>query len=128
MFRTLTLIMVLTYSTYAKGKYDSSLRVSASAYSSSVKETNSHPFLGAWGNRLNPKVKSIAISRDLLRMGLKHGMRVKIKGYKGTFLVLDKMNKRWRRKIDIYMGRNRKKALKFGKKRLTIYWNKPKRK
>lgn len=126
MLKVISLILLLTFTAYAK--YNSSLRVTASAYSSSTKETNRNPFLGAWGNRLNPKIKSIAVSRDLIKMGLKNGMRVKIKGYKGTFLVLDKMNKRWRKKIDIYMGTNRKKALKFGKKRLTIYWNKPKRK
>ncbi len=51
----------------------------------------------------------IAVSRDLLKMGLKRNSVVKIKGLSGLFLVKDKMNKRFKKKIDIYMGVDRKK-------------------
>jgi len=46
-----------------------------------------------------------------------------IKGLKGEYLVLDKMNKRWRKKIDIYMGMNKKKAFRWGKRNVEIFWN-----
>ena len=32
------------------------------------------------------------------------------------------MNKRWEKKIDIYMGTDVKKAREWGKKTVTIYW------
>ena len=98
------------------------LRVTASAYTSCRRETDSTPYLAAWNNRLKPGVKSIAVSRDLLKMGLKNGSYVTIDGLKGKYKVLDKMNKRWKKKIDIYMGCNRKKAIRWGKRKVTIRW------
>jgi 3D (Asp-Asp-Asp) domain-containing protein len=32
------------------------------------------------------------------------------------------MNKRWRKRIDIYMGMNRKAALKWGRKKVELSW------
>lgn len=98
------------------------LTVTASAYTSCKRETDSTPFLAAWNNRLKPSVKSIAVSRDLLKLGLTNGTRVKISGLKGHYVVLDKMNKRWKKKIDIYMGCNSKRARKWGKRKVTIVW------
>ena len=100
------------------------LRVTASAYTSCRRETDSTPYLAAWNNRLKPGVKSIALSRDLLKMGLKNGSYVTIDGLKGKYKVLDKMHKRWKKKIDIYMGCNRKKARRWGKRKVTIRWAK----
>ncbi len=34
------------------------------------------------------------------------------------------MNKRWKKKIDIYMGCNLKRARKWGKRKVTIRWKK----
>ncbi len=98
------------------------LIVTATAYTSCHKETDRTPYLAAWNNRLNPKVKSIAVSRDLIKLGLTNGTKVKISGLKGHYLVLDKMNKRWKKKIDIYMGRDLKKAKRWGKRKVTIIW------
>ena len=98
------------------------LTVTASAYTSCKRETDSTPFLAAWNNRLKPGVKSIAVSRDLLNLGLTNGTKVKISGLKGHYVVLDKMNKRWKKKIDIYMGCNIKRARKWGKRKVTIVW------
>lgn len=68
-------------------------------------------------------MKVIAVSRDLLhKYGLKHKTKVRISGLEGEYLVLDKMNKRWRKKIDIYMGKDRRKALHWGRKNVTITW------
>lgn len=101
------------------------LEVVATAYTSHVAQTDNTPMIAAWGDRLKPSTKSIAVSRDLLtEYGLKHRSKVRIKGLSGEFLVLDKMNKRWRKKIDIYMGINRKAAFKWGKRKVVLLWSK----
>jgi 3D (Asp-Asp-Asp) domain-containing protein len=99
-----------------------SLKVSASAYNSVKSQTSGNPSIGAWGDRLKPGMKAIAVSRDLIKMGLKHNARVKIDGLPGTYLVKDKMHKRWKRKIDIYMGIDIKAARQWGKRKVTISW------
>ncbi len=100
------------------------LAVTATAYTSHVGQTDSTPNIAAWGDRLRPGMKVIAVSRDLLvRYKLKHGTSVKIRGLPGRYLVLDKMNKRWRKKIDIYMGMNKRKAFRWGKKKVVIEWS-----
>jgi len=111
-----------TASTKEKYVYTDFIKVMATAYTSSTKETDATPYLAAWRNKLNPTVPSIAVSRDLLDIGLTNGMKVHIKGLEGEFLVLDKMNKRWKNKIDIYMGNNRKKALNWGRRKVVVYW------
>lgn len=104
--------------------YSNRLRVTATAYTSHANQTDSTPNIAAWGDRLRPGMKSIAVSRDLLKVyGLKHGQKVRIKGLKGEYAVLDKMNKRWRKKIDIYMGMNKRKAFKWGRRKVEILWN-----
>ncbi len=106
------------------GKQDNSLEVTATAYTSSPTETDSTPSLTAWGDTLRPGIKAIAVSRDLIKIGLSHGVEVSIDGLNGKYIVLDKMNKRWKRKIDIYMGLDVKKAKKWGKKKVVIHWPK----
>jgi len=77
------------------------LRVTATAYTSHSKQTDSTPFLAAWNNRLRPGMKIIAVSRDLLtRYGMKNGTKVRIAGLRGYYRVRDKMNKRYRKRID----------------------------
>lgn len=98
------------------------MEVTATAYTSSPGETDSTPFLAAWGDTLEPGMKAIAVSRDLLKLGLSHNKKVKIEGLEGSYIILDKMNKRWKKKIDIYMGTDVEKARKWGKKKVTIYW------
>jgi len=99
------------------------LRVTATAYSSHGKQTDSTPFLAAWNNRLRPGMKVIAVSRDLLtKYGMRNGTRVRIGGLPGIYRVRDKMNKRYRKRIDIYMGLNRRKALRWGRRSVIIYW------
>lgn len=99
------------------------LRVTATAYTSHRAQTDSTPFLAAWNNRLRPGMKIIAVSRDLLsRYGLRNGTRVRISGLRGYYRVRDKMNKRFRKRIDIYMGTNRRRALRWGRRSVNIYW------
>ena len=104
-----------------KGKHK--LRVQATAYTSHGAQTDSTPFLAAWNNRIRPGMKIIAVSRDLItKYGLGNGKKVRIQGLPGYYTVRDKMNKRYTKRIDIYMGMDRRKALRWGRKRTVIYW------
>jgi len=99
------------------------LRVTATAYSSHKGQTDKTPFLAAWNNHIRPGMKIIAVSRDLLtKYGLRNGSRVRIGGLPGIYRVRDKMNKRYRKRIDIYMGVNRRRALRWGRRSVILYW------
>jgi len=106
-----------------KGFGKRKLRVTATAYSSHVSQTDKTPFLAAWNNRIRPGMKIIAVSRDMLtRYGLRNGSKVKIGGLSGYYTVRDKMNKRYRKRIDIYMGMNRRRALRWGRRSVMLYY------
>ena len=99
------------------------LRVTATAYSSHHGQTDKTPFLAAWNNRIRPGMKIIAVSRDMLTTyGLRNGSKVRISGLPGLYTVRDKMNKRYRKRIDIYMGVNRRKALRWGRRSVVIHF------
>jgi LysM repeat protein/3D (Asp-Asp-Asp) domain-containing protein len=99
------------------------LRVTATAYTSHGTQTDKTPFLAAWNNRIRPGMKIIAVSRDLLsKYKLKNGSKVRIAGLPGIYRVRDKMNKRYKKRIDIYMGMNRRKALRWGRRSVILYW------
>ena len=100
-----------------------SLTVSVSAYNSVKSQTGAgNPKITAWGDTLKPGIKVIAVSRDLIKKGLDHNTPVRIDGLKGVYFVKDKMHYRWKNKIDIYMGENVKKARKWGRKKIKIYY------
>ena len=96
--------------------------VKATAYNSTVTQTNSNPHITAFGDSLIPGKKYIAVSRDLERLGLSHNTLVKIEGLEGTYLVKDRMHARKRNQIDVYMGTDLKAALQFGRKHVTIQY------
>ncbi len=99
------------------------LDVVATAFNSVAAQTYAdHPEIGAWGDTLRPGMKCIAVSRDLIKLGLTHQTKVEIEGFKGKFRVLDKMNRRWEKRIDIYMGKDIVAALKWGREPVTIRW------
>lgn len=98
------------------------LEVTATAYNSLAGQTYGHPSEAAWGDTLKPGMKAIAVSRDLLDSGLTYGTRVNIEGLPGEYVVLDKMNARWKRKIDIYMGESIASAKEWGKRKVLISW------
>ena len=98
------------------------LHVRATAYNSVPSQTDDEPLIGAWGDTLSPKVNSIAVSRDLIALGLKHNTKVMIEGLTGVYLVKDKMAARWTKSIDIHMGAEVKKAREWGVKRLSIVY------
>jgi 3D (Asp-Asp-Asp) domain-containing protein len=98
------------------------MEVRASAYNSVRAQTDKHSNIAAWGDTLKPDMKVIAISRDLLDSGLYYGMEVTIDGLEGKYIVLDKMQGRWTKKIDIYMGKDVAKAREWGSQKVTIRW------
>lgn len=104
---------------YANAEWQT-INVSASAYNSVTEQTEGDPFLTAWGDTLEPGMKAIAVSRDLIKKGLDYNTPVRIDGMEGLFFVKDKMHYRWKNKIDIYMGQNVKKARKWGRKKVEI--------
>jgi len=97
-----------------------SLDVTATAYNSLAYQTNSNPNITAFGDSLRPGLKYIAVSRDLLQLGLKHNVPVKIEGLEGIYFVKDKMHSRWRKRIDVYKGIDVKAAREWGRKRVCI--------
>jgi 3D (Asp-Asp-Asp) domain-containing protein len=98
------------------------LRVKASAYNSLRSQTDATPSVGAWGDRLEPGMKAIAVSPDLIELGLARGKVVRIHGLDGEYVVADRMPSRWQRKIDIYMGEDVRAARHWGVRDVEIVW------
>ncbi len=96
------------------------LEVTATAFNSVPYQTDDDPTVAAWGDTLVPGRKYIAVSRDLLALGLKRNTLVDIEGFEGLYEVKDKMNKRWKKRIDIYMGTDIKKAREWGRQKVVI--------
>ena len=96
--------------------------VQVSAYNSLPGQALGNPQVGAWGDRIEPGMKVIAVSRDLIEQGLTHGTPVRIEGFSDEYFVMDKMAARWNNKIDIYMGVDREAAAEFGVRELEIRW------
>ena len=117
--RAWCLLPVLLVPALAEGA-ERSLAVVATAYNSLPGQTHGDPRVAAWGDVLVPGLRSVAVSPDLLGLGLRRGVRVRIDGLRGEFVVLDKMPARWRRRIDLYMGTDEAAALAWGRRRVTI--------
>ena len=103
-------------------EYENSLIVTAAAYNSLASQTDAKPRVGAWGDRIAPGVKAIAISRDLGSLGLRRGTKVRIEGLPEEYVVLDMMPAKWKRHIDIYMGDDVKAARSWGRRKVKIWW------
>jgi 3D (Asp-Asp-Asp) domain-containing protein len=89
-------------------------QVTVTTYTPSVEECDSTPNITASGfkiDTLNPKRhKIIAVSRDLKRKW-KFGTKIRITGmgkHNGTYIVKDVMNKRYKKRIDILVGKQDK--------------------
>lgn len=104
---------------------DTTITVTATAYNSLEGQTANHPAVSAWGDTLKPGMHVIAVSRDLIDLGLTHNTKVNIDGFSETFYVKDKMNKRWTKKIDIYMGEDSEGAKNWGKQEVDITFKLP---
>ena len=98
------------------------LEVTATSFTLAEEETKRGNIgLTAFGDQLEPGDKAIAVSRDLIRLGLTHGTKVRVEGLPGTYTVQDKMHRRWRNKIDILFTK-RKRALGWGRKNIEIQY------
>lgn len=119
------LIFIMSFLFLASCTETKTLEVTATAYNSVESQTKKgDPVTTAFGDKLKPGMKAIAVSRDLLEEeGIEHGAEVRIKGLPGKFKVLDKMNKRWKKKIDIYMGEDVEQAKDWGRQEVQISWN-----
>lgn len=98
------------------------LRVTATAYNSLPGQTWGDHTEAAWGDRLEPGMRAIAVSRDLIPLGLGQGVKVRIEGLSGEYVVMDKMAARFKKRIDIYMGDDFKAARKWGRKKVRIWF------
>ena len=97
--------------------------VTATAYNSVKAQTQGDPFLSACGTRLKPGMKAIAVSRELFRTTFRCGQRVYIVELGEEYIVLDTMHRRWRNKIDLYMGLDIEAARQWGRQTVTIAWD-----
>lgn len=96
------------------------IEVTATAYNSTKGQTDHNPHVGAFGDSLKPGMKYIAVSRDLFRKGLKHNTPVRIDGFKGLYLVKDRMPSQWKNRIDIFMGTDVEAARTWGRRKVRI--------
>ena len=121
----LLLTAFILFGSCAEPENKVTLTVTATAYNAVEHQTKKgNPGLAAWGDQLEPGEKAIAVSRDLIHLGLDYNEEVEIDGLEGTYIVKDKMNRRWEKKIDIYMGLDEEAAKEWGKKTVTITFNK----
>lgn len=100
------------------------LEVVLTAYSSTVDQTDSTPFITATGTRVRYGIA--AVSRDLLKSVLPYGSRFRVVEVKlnprtcgglklqGVFIVEDTMHPRKQKQIDIWFP-DRRQALRFGR-------------
>ena len=121
--RLALVLAVVFVSGCESGEGERSMVVSVSAYNSVASQTNSEPNVTAWGDKLKPGMKAVAISPDLLDEGLSHGSKLSIEGLKGKYVVLDKTNSRFTKRVDVYMGTDVEAAKEFGVKQLRITWS-----
>ena len=98
------------------------LQVTATAYNSVRGQTDKSPAVTAYGIRLRPGMRIVAVSRDLEELGLREGVRLRIDGVDGEWRVGDRMHGRWKRKIDLYMGEDVQAAKRWGTRRVWIRW------
>lgn len=97
------------------------MRLMATGYSSSVRETDDTPFITASNTRTRPGV--VALSRDILgryngQAPFRFGDAIHITGI-GEFSVEDSMHWRWRKRLDIWFP-SREAARDFGIRRVTV--------
>ena len=88
--------------------------VSVTTYSPTIEQTDSTPLITASGYKINPanpkRQRIIAVSRDLKRK-YKFGKKVRITGIgklSGTYTIRDVMNKRYKNRVDILIGKGDK--------------------
>ena len=107
-----------------RAETEQTLSVTAVAYTLDDDQTDDSEDIGAWGDELDDEAKVIAVSRDLLAMGLKRGTKVRIHGRRGEYVVMDLMHSRWKKRIDILMEDD-DDAFRWGRRKVKISWTGP---
>lgn len=120
---SLTALSLWVFSAAASAVDYHSTVVTVTAYNSTEAQTDEKPNLAAWGDRLKPGMHVVAVSPDLVEMGLDHGAQVAIAGFEKPFTVLDRTSSSLTRRVDIYMGEDVEAALEFGRRDLRIWWH-----
>lgn len=115
-------LMIAATMTLLGCEHERQLTVTATAFNSTRAQTDGHPLETACGDRLQAGHKIIAVSRDLEEQGLVCGTEVEISGLEGTWVVGDRTARRHKQLIDIYMGRDVKRARKWGVQEVEITW------
>ena len=115
-------LLALPVAACATSPVMSTLVVTATAYNSLPSQTGKQPDVAAWGDKLEPGMKAIAVSRDLEDAGLTRGTVVRIDGLDGEYRVLDRMPDQWDKRIDIYMGQDVRAARNWGVRDVRIRW------
>jgi 3D (Asp-Asp-Asp) domain-containing protein len=123
-FCLLGILLLTSCSTLQKAPQEKqqSLLVTATAFNSLPKQGQGNPNVGAWGDRITPGMNAVAVSADLVSLGLTRGTKVRIEGLRNEYVVLDRMPEKWKKRIDIYMGTDAKAARAWGRREVNIYW------
>jgi 3D (Asp-Asp-Asp) domain-containing protein len=119
----IAVVAVLLFSFTGARAEERSLVVLATAYNSTAAQTDHRPNNGAWGDQIEPGMKVIAVSRDLIKQGLKRGTKVTIDQMEGEWTVLDRTPSRYTNRIDIYMGLDVQAARNWGRRKVTVRWS-----
>jgi len=96
--------------------------VTATAFNSLPKQGQGNPNVGAWGDRITPGMNAVAVSADLVSLGLTRGTKVRIEGLRNEYVVLDRMPGKWKKRVDIYMGDDAKASRAWGRREVNISW------
>ncbi|MGH8453571.1 MAG: 3D domain-containing protein [Nevskiales bacterium] len=122
--KLITLLLAIMASPAAWADTEHTLSVTAVAYTLDDDQTDDSEDIGAWGDELDDEARIIAVSRDLLEMGLKRGTRLRIHGRRGEYVVMDLMHPRWKKRIDILMEDD-DDAFRWGRRKVKISWTGP---
>ena len=113
----LVLMKLLSYSpTESQADSRTIQVVTLTAYSPEVSQTDSTPFITAFNTAV--RECTVAVSRDLEKQGFTKGKLVWIPSInfcRGLFTVNDRMHKRKRKQLDIFLF-NTSKAIDFGRR------------
>ena len=124
LFLLFGILLLTSCSTLQKATQErqQTLLVTATAFNSLSKQGQGNPNVGAWGDRITPGMNALAVSVDLLSLGLTRGTKVRIEGLRNEYVVLDRMPEKWKKRIDIYMGNDVKAARSWGRREVNISW------